>query len=48
MIYKKKDKRTFHPVSVYEDNNGLKKLLHKKFNSSEVSKLFMACTASIA
>jgi hypothetical protein len=31
---------------VYKDNNnGLKKILHKMFDSSEVSKLFTACIA---
>ena len=48
MIYKKKDKNIFILLGVYKDNNRIKKLLHKKFDSSEVSKLFTACTASIA
>ncbi len=47
MIYKRKTRTFLYSVNVHEDN-GLKKPLHKKFNSSEVSKLFMACTASIA
>jgi hypothetical protein len=39
MIYKRKTRTFFHPVSVYKDNNnGLEKILHKMFDSSEVSK----------
>jgi hypothetical protein len=46
MIYKKKDKRNFPPVGVHE-NNGLKSFSIRS-STSEVSKLFTACTASIA